>query len=438
VCESDRTSGHNGRSDGGAAITFLTSVVVLFTLSYTLALFVASRRRRAELGDAPRDLWFVFVVPCLNEELVIGRSLDRLLAIPAKNFAVLVIDDGSEDRTAEIVRSYDPDRVWLLQRTPPNARQGKGEALNNAFRYLRDSGVLGARRPDDVIVTIVDADGRIEPTALFEVAPYFDDPKAGAVQIGVRMYNAGEGLMARMQDFEFVTFTEIFQRGRQRLGSVGLGGNGQFARLSALESLGDAPWTDCLTEDLDLGVRLLAGGWKNNFCPTTWVSQQAVTSLRRLVRQRSRWFQGHLQCWKRIPMILRAPLPTRAIFDLTQHLLSPALVLMMTLPVAVFTVTLAVATAYSPHGVLSALTAHGGLLILLWYLLSFGLAPFYGFVYWLRDRSTSWVQAVAYGHLFTLYSYLWMPAGWFAVGRVVTRRRSWAKTARTVDAAPSA
>ena len=50
---------------------------------------------------------------------------------------------------------------------------------------------------------------------------------------------------------EFVVFTEIFQRARQRVGSVGLGGNGQFARLTALMSLGDAPWTKCLTEDLD-------------------------------------------------------------------------------------------------------------------------------------------------------------------------------------------
>ena len=65
-----------------------------------------------------------------------------------------------------------------------------------------------------------------------------------------------------------MTFTEIFQRGRQRVGSVGLGGNGQFTRLTALQSLATAPWTDCLTEDLDLGIRLLCRGWVNDFCPT--------------------------------------------------------------------------------------------------------------------------------------------------------------------------
>ncbi len=47
-------------------------------------------------------------------------------------------------------------------------------------------------------------------------------------------------MLARMQDMEFVIYTEVFQRGRRHLGSVGLGGNGQFMRLSAMLSLGPA------------------------------------------------------------------------------------------------------------------------------------------------------------------------------------------------------
>lgn len=413
----------------------LISVVILFSLSYTLALFVISRRRRPYLGLATEPLWFVFIVPCLNEEVVIGQSLDRLLALPSSNFAVLVVDDGSDDGTSAIVESYDDPRILLLRREAPDARKGKGEALNAAFRYLRESVAVRDRSHDDVVVAVIDADGRLDRNVLFEVAPYFNDPRAGAVQIGVRMYNAGESVLARMQDFEFVTFTEIFQRARQRVGSVGLGGNGQFARLSALETLGDAPWTDCLTEDLDLGVRLLVGGWSNNFCPTTKVNQQAVTSIRRLVRQRSRWFQGHLQCWSRIPLVLRSKLRPRTTADLVQHLLSPALVLAMTIPILTFGIGLIVATIATPTALAHAWFARGGLLLILWYVLTFGLAPFYGFCYWLREHSTSLPRAVALAHLYTLYSYLWFPAGWMAVWRMMTGRRGWAKTARTPDAA---
>jgi len=133
--------------------------------------------------------FYVFLMPCLNEELVIARSLQRLLSLPAGNFAVMVIDDGSDDGTAAAVTGVADERVWLLSR-------------------------------------------------------------------------------------KFVIYTEVFQRGRRHLGSVGLGGNGQFVRLSALRSLGPAPWTRSLTEDLDLGVRLAAAGWRNEYCRTAAVHQQ--------------------------------------------------------------------------------------------------------------------------------------------------------------------
>lgn len=412
----------------------VVSIVVLVSLSYTLAIFLLSRRKRPESLPPPDTLFFVFVVPCLNEELVIGRTLDALHTLPGENYAVLVIDDGSDDSTAEVVDSYDSDRVWLLERKAPNARLGKGQALNDAFRYLRDSDVLSHLDSKDVVIAVFDADGRIEPNALFEVGAHFRNPDMGAVQIGVRMYNASDNLLTRIQDFEFVTFTEVFQRGRQRLGSVGLGGNGQFTRLAALESLGDAPWTDCLTEDLDLGIRLLCNGWTNSYCSTSFVSQQGVTKFGRLIRQRSRWFQGHMQCWKRIPEILKSKnLTEGTVWDLIYHLSSPSLVLLMTLPLLVFTLSLISITFESPGGLLQVLGAKHGLLLVAWYVLSFGLAPFYAFVYWLRDRNTSFIKSFGFAHVYNLYSYMWFVAGWIAVFRVLTGKRSWAKTKRTPE-----
>ena len=416
----------------------LVSIVVLMSLSYTLAIFLLSRRKRHGQLAPPDNLFFVFVVPCLNEELVIGRTLDALSELPGENYAVLVIDDGSDDGTAEVVSSYDSDRVWLLERKLPNAQEGKGEALNHAYRYLRDADVLSHMESKDVVIAIFDADGRIEPNALFEVGSHFRNPQMGAVQIGVRMYNAKDNLLTRIQDVEFVTFTEVFQRGRQRVGSVGLGGNGQFTRLSALETLGDAPWTDCLTEDLDLGIRLLCKGWTNSYCSTSHVSQQGVTQFRRLVRQRARWFQGHMQCWKRIPLVLRSTdLPDKVVWDLIYHLSSPSLVLLMTFPLIIFVLSLLAITLQSPATLVDIFTPRGGLLFFGWYVLSFGLAPFYAFVYWLRDRQTPFIKALGYAHAYNLYSYMWFLAGWIAVFRILTGKRGWAKTKRTPEAQPS-
>ena len=408
------------------------TLIVLFSLSYTLAVFVASRRKMAPELKSPDGLYFVFVVPCLNEELVIGRTLDNLLEMPAENFSVMVIDDGSEDGTAEIAESYDSDRVWVMRRTAPNARQGKGKALNAAFSHLMESNVLGGWDREKVIVVIVDADGRISPNAVHEVGTYFADPKVGAVQIGVRMNNRKEKLLARLQDMEFVTFTEIFQRGREHSGSVGLGGNGQFTRLTALASLAPDPWTDCLTEDLDLGVRMLCLGWHNEFSSRAFVSQQAVTKFRPLVRQRARWFQGHMQCWKRIPNVMSSEhLSGKSIFDLVYHLTSPMLVLIMTLPMLVFTIALVGMLLTSPADTLDMLSTSENLAI--WYFLSFGVAPFYGFAYWLRSGDTGLFKSVILAHVYTIYSYFWFLAGWRAVWNVMRRKNGWAKTARNPE-----
>ena len=111
--------------------------------------------------------------------------------------------------------------------------------------------------------------------------------------------------------------------------------------------------------------------------------------------------------------------------------------LVMSLPMILFLATLILAFAVEPSTVIHAFTAHGGLPIVAMYLLSFGMAPFYGFVYWLKDNDTRLWRALFYAHLFTLYGYMWFPAGWMATWKVLRRQRGWAKTDRTADDMPA-
>ncbi|MDQ6873940.1 MAG: glycosyltransferase [Actinomycetota bacterium] len=427
-------------------------LLVLLSLSYGTAMYLASSREpwrplmpsRTAMRLAhwlrqtrpPRGadsegsgLSFVFLLPCLNEATVIRASVQRLLEMPVHEFVVMVIDDGSDDATAAEVSAVDDERVWLLRRSLPEARQGKGEALNAAVAHLVAGAGLAGMDPSRVIVAVIDADGRLEPGAVTEVTPYFNDPSVGGVQIGVRINNRHVNRLARMQDMEFVIYTEIFQRGRTHLGSVGLGGNGQFMRLSALLSLGAAPWSRSLTEDLDLGIRLVSSGWRNEYCPTAAVHQQGVTELPRLVRQRSRWFQGHLQSWRLLPVVLRGA-PRRARADLIYHLTSPVLLLITTLLSLAFLLSLfgMLASAVSLHNPFS-------WWILPMYALSFGPAIMYARVYWRREREhgLSLWRAIGLAHLYVLYGMMWYFAGWWAVGRTVRGRTSWAKTDRTAE-----
>jgi 1,2-diacylglycerol 3-beta-glucosyltransferase len=413
----------------------MAQIAVMLTLLYVVHLFALSRRRRPELLPAPDDLLYAFVIPCLNEEAVIGGTLESLLALDGNN-VILVVDDGSDDRTGEIAASYDPSRVQVLRRELPNARNGKGHALNAAIRSLRSSELIGGRPHDKVIVSVFDADGRIGHEALDGVGSYFRDPLSGAVQIGVEMRNASTNLLARLQDMEFTVFTEIFQRARARLGSVGLGGNGQFVRLTALESLGDDPWTECLTEDLDLGVRLIVKGWRNHYCPTVAVNQQAVTSVRRWLRQRARWFQGHLQCLRLLPTIVRSPIPMRSVTDMVWYLTLPIAVLLTPIAGLPVLATVIVLAATSPLDVARFAFADHGIPLLAVYVLAFGQSYLAAYVYWMRGRVPLW-RAILLAHVFEVYSHLWLVAGWWAVWNVARRKRSWAKTDRVAETEPA-
>lgn len=408
----------------------LWASVTLIVLAgcYNTSLFLLSRRRIRRSRTDRRERFYVFLIACLNEEQVLSESLARITSLPAGNFMALVIDDGSDDRTAEIALAADPDRVRLHRRTLPNARRGKGAALNDGVRHLRESGLLAGRDPGDIVLCVVDADGRLDPHVVQSVDPYFDDPRTGAVQVCVRMYNRRQGLLARMQDMEFVVYGDVFQSARRFIGSVGMGGNGQFMRLSALDTLGgDGPWSDSLTEDLDLGVRLIAKGWTNQHCTTASVSQQAVLSLRRLIRQRSRWFQGHLQSAGLVPLILR-DVPTRPALDLLYHLSSPVLILLTSLLPLSFLVALGattVASVQEGQPLVSPMWLLGP------YLLSFTAAYAYGFVYAKRERDLGLVRSVLLAHVFVFYGYIWFAAGWWGFWRMLTGKRTWLKTART-------
>ncbi|WP_344243743.1 glycosyltransferase family 2 protein [Actinocorallia libanotica] len=399
----------------------LALAMIAMAIGYNGGMFVLSRRAYQQKDDQNgRSRFYIFLIACLNEEKVIQASLERLSRLPGETL-VLVIDDASDDRTAELVRAAG-DGVRLHRRALPEARKGKGAALNAGLAHLRACGLLDGRDPDDVIVCVVDADGRLDRHAVLEVDPYFDDPRIGAVQIGVRMYNRDLGLLARLQDMEFVVYGEVFQNARRHLGSVGMGGNGQFMRLSALESLREEPWSDCLTEDLDLGVRLIAAGWTNAFCGSAAVSQQAVLTLGRLVRQRSRWFQGHMQAARKLyPLILRR-IDGRAAADLLYHLSSPALLLLTSLLPVSFAIALADAVW---HGTL------GPLWFAWFYVITFGIANVYAHVYRQREKEAGRLRSLLTAHVYILYGYVWFLSGWWALWRHMSGRQGWLKTART-------
>jgi len=418
------------------ALNYAVAAVVIYYMLLWLHLTVrrALRKKMPDTGYRPH---FFIIIPAHNEEAVIGHTIQSLLKQDYPHKSIFVMNDGSQDQTSAIGNSYAAldDQVMVIDRGPDIAGRGKGAVLNHAFsiicKMVADGDArLGGRTADDVVLCIVDADGQLESHTLGAVAPYFAEARVGGLQIGVRIANTGTNVLTRMQDIEFVGFSAFVQEARDAFGSVGLGGNGQFGRLSALMSLGRDPWTDCLTEDLDLGLTLVEHGWRNRFCPNAYVAQQAVTSLKALFRQRTRWVQGHYQCWSHLPRLLRnkkVPLGTR--IDLALYLVLVVFVVLVSigmvfslLSMAGLVTTTSTAFAFVPAG------PWRNALVLF---LSFGPLAVFLLTYHTRTARPMPVRWLpTYAIVFAVYTYAWMVATAWAWFRIITKRGSWAKTAR--------
>ncbi|WP_345803187.1 glycosyltransferase [Microbacterium sp. AZCO] len=412
---------------------WVTLVVILASIGSVVVLLILGHRfrrrvrRLAERGGGPTesDFLWVFLVPALNEEVTIADSVARLRATRATNAVFLVIDDGSDDRTGEILAGIDDPRLHVLTRTPPEARKGKAAALNAAYRDARAFIAADPRystwTEDRVIVGVVDADGRLDPLAPEAVAFHFGDAGVGGVQVLVRIYNR-RGWLTWAQDVEFSSFGLVFQAGRAWWGIANMGGNGQFNRLSALASIddGSGPWRDRLTEDQDLGVRLIQAGWAGVQENRVSINQQGLNSVRRLYRQRVRWAQGNWQALSLLGGVFRPRLPFFARLDSIYYLITPPLQLLTGIALVVSVIeSLIDQVPYRPS---------------YWWVLIIFLGLSFGpGVATLVLRGGRWyspfvaiVQVIPY----TVYSWLTFGALAVSVVRQLSGRTSWAKTPR--------
>lgn len=397
--------------------------VVAIMFLWSLLLFVRGRFAcmhppLAPAGAAAAFEW-VFLVPALNEEVTIADSVSRLIRLPVDRRRIVVIDDGSDDRTAEILASIDHPDLCVLRRIAPDARKGKAAALNYAYRQLRE---LADR--ERTIVVIVDADGRLHADAPRFAAAHFADPRVGGVQALVRIYNR-ERPLTWLQDVEFSVYGHVFQAGRDRWGTAGMGGNGQFNRLSALDSMADAegPWRDRLTEDQDLGLRLIAAGWQSRQELRASVDQQGLPRLRPLFRQRTRWSQGNLQAISLAPEMMRAPLGLGARLEQLVYLLMP--VWQGIVGAGMIAAIILWITGTAPFW------GHGPTWQLgLFYLLAYGGTTL-GCVAALASRGRfGWLRGLLTAQVYAPYTWFLWPVLLRSTARQLSNRAEWSKTER--------
>lgn len=280
-------------------LVFLISFVGISYYSIWLLILVLNSIHQQSISDDPKkleDMRMIILMPMLNEKNVVNQTLmgflNNTVGLPIN---LLVIDDGSEDQTAKEVKKFIEskkcnNKIELIQRYFPNAQTGKGDALNYGLNFIRRSNKVPESH---VIIGILDADAVMHKNDYKKVIDQFEtDSKLDLLQIKVRMLNTNNWLQI-MQDIEFATINDWIQRVRNRLHNAAASGNGQFIRLSSMDT---KPWGNALLEDFEFSTKFLLDGKKTRYRSDIVVYQEAIGKLRPFIRQRSRWVQGGLDC----------------------------------------------------------------------------------------------------------------------------------------------
>lgn len=240
-------------------------------------------------GDRPEPLDLPLldvVVAARDEQAVITRLVQRIMALryPAERLLLWVVDDGSEDRTPELLLQLQNQYPQLrVLRRLRDAGGGKSGALNLVLPQLQGRWLL-----------VLDADADLQIDLLERLLPWAERGGWAAVQLRKAVANAQVNLLTQAQAME-MAFDAIIQLGRLAGGGVvELRGNGQLLRRDAVIACGGFNEAT-VTDDLDLSFRLLL---ERQPIAVLWdppVQEEAVLGLRALWRQRQRWAEGGLQ-----------------------------------------------------------------------------------------------------------------------------------------------
>ncbi|GCB52203.1 bifunctional polysaccharide deacetylase/glycosyltransferase family 2 protein [Streptomyces sp. NL15-2K] len=290
-----------------------------------LALFARAHVRRLE-RFRPGAPWMrevtepvTVLVPAYNEEAGIESTILSLLDSTHPDLQIVVIDDGSTDRTAQIAASTGDPRVEVIRK--PN--EGKAAALNAGLALARHD-----------IVVMVDADTVFEPDAVHQLVQPLAHPAVGAVSGNTKVGNR-RGLLAKWQHLEYCFGFNLDRRMFEVLECMTTvpGAIGAFRR-DALVAVGGVS-DDTLAEDTDLTMALWRAGWRVLYEESAVAWTEVPTSLRQLWRQRYRWCYGTIQSmWKHRRAVLdtgtagrfgRRGLTYLALFQVVLPLLAPVI-----------------------------------------------------------------------------------------------------------------
>ena len=249
-------------------------------LVLSAALLQSRRKIRAGYVDS---VAVSVIVPAYNEEKVIISCLHSILKSRYPVFEVIVVDDGSSDRTLALAQQIQDERLHVVTKI----NGGKASALNYGISLARHEAVVA-----------IDADTVFNTYTLSFLLKHFVNPKVGAVSGNTRIANRHR-LITKLQSLEYVVGFNLDRRMGDLFDCITVvpGAIGAF-RKSVLEQIGGfAP--DTLAEDTDLTLSVKELGYRIVYEASAIAYTEVPSTINDLLKQRFRWTFGTMQAaWK--------------------------------------------------------------------------------------------------------------------------------------------
>jgi biofilm PGA synthesis N-glycosyltransferase PgaC len=269
------------------AITFIAYVPGFMNTFLTVSLLLDRRpaRRRPETYPGVTVL-----VAAYQEEKAIA---DTIASIAGNGYQgpleVLVLNDGSTDRTAEralkAIARHAPDQRAIVRLVDYRVNRGKAAVLNS-----------GLDEASNELIVTVDGDSRLHPGALTAIVERLlsDPPHTEAVAGAILVGNSRENIITGAQEWDYFHGIAAVKR-MQSLYQGTLVAQGAFSiyKRSALRAAGG--WQDVVGEDIVLSWAMLDLGYRIGYAEDAIAWTNAPTTFRQFARQRQRWSRGLIE-----------------------------------------------------------------------------------------------------------------------------------------------
>ncbi|MCL4551714.1 MAG: glycosyltransferase family 2 protein [Bacteroidetes bacterium] len=275
---------------------FVVAVIVIwFMIAYQFALtvygyinFIKSMKEKKDVDEMNFDYpTCSILIPAHNEEKVIGKTIEAMMKFvyPKDKLQILVINDGSTDKTKEIIQSYSQQdsRVELFDIPKGEGGKGKSRTLN-----------IGRRVAKGEVIAIYDADNTPDENSLrYLVAQLLLHKELGAVIGKFRTVNKNRNFLTKFINIETLSFQSMLQAGRWQMHNISTLPGTNFVMWTWLIEKLNGWDEEALTEDSELSIRIYEEGHKIKFIPYAITYEQEPESWKVWIKQRMRWVRGN-------------------------------------------------------------------------------------------------------------------------------------------------